>query len=1386
MDQLLLRIPKIMEANFGENGWKLYFYEEYESIIMEKNGGICSEVLEEFGWFLNQNLKGFRYQATIKAVPFLAGISFEKKEIRLASIKLSRELFLLSELKGEKIDNKALSEFSKHMDGISALDISSFPTDIQRISLKHNLVDFLDEKGDPDLDKRMDLVKSELIKEIKKYKTSLFEKITDWGLTLTANYALLRIHLLKFLAILPSLDFDEEGHEVKRILIESLRRVSEDSHKARQLKKTGENGPIPYWLEKVCGIKAKVLAYIPAKILAKSIRASVRFMAKRFIAGETIEKASESLKKLFDSKRDATLDQLGELVVSEKEADHYRDEVIKLVRGFSLHVKKGETNRAGLHRANVSIKVSALCSDFNPADFDYTYSLVGPRLRDILLAAKEEDVHINVDAEHIHYRDLVFRVYEKVLLTTPELNDFKNTGIVIQAYLRDAYEHFVDVLTLAKKRDIKMPIRLVKGAYWDAETIEGQAHSFAAPQFLNKEETDLMFRHIIASILKEGKYLQLVLASHNYSDHSFAVAYRDVHYPDAPAIEHQCLDMTYEALSTAMANKGWAVRNYVPVGSLLVGMGYLVRRIMENSSQVGILTIMRSHQNDAEVLSPAEVHLKRIKNGEVERDFTTLPLSSEFLSNTPVQLYRKNELQAVLEDIKQYKDKELGRTYENYLYLNGEEKEVYSSSDQTLLVGKIKQANENDVREAIKTAYISYSKGPWAKSTPLLRASVMLEAASIMLAQRGRLAAIIMHEAGKTLSEALADVDEAIDFLNYYSRDEVSIGLQYQNIGSKGVIASITPWNFPIAIPCGMVSAPLLAGNSVILKSAGQTPVIAQCLVNIFHRAGVPKDALIHLPGPGSVVGEILVNHENVAGVVFTGSKEVGMNIAHKIQKRLVHNELYGIDFPASAITEMGGKNAIVVTANAELDETVSGIIYSAFGHAGQKCSACSRVIVDNRIKDRLIERFREAAQDIKVGSAIDLSTQINPLITEKEKNRLIKAIELATKECEEFGGKVIIDRSKEETPGHSVGPAIFELPLARAKMSESFACRELFGPVVHVIGFDTIDEAIDLFNCTEYALTGGVFSQSQDDIDFLTSKMEVGNVYVNRGNTGARVGIEPFGGFKLSGTGPKAGGKEYVKSFHMESIRKDNFAACDDQRGSDYKFRCATPCSLPVEERINRIAEAVDQIVDRFEWIFKGVYGDEKRVLQELSKWLKNDYTVLRTKGESNHVIPGQQSFNDFSLSAECNVLLTYNSIPHIKSIVQFMSALASGAGMTILARNEESFGFWKKIVEIVHSCGISKANLDLYFCTYELLVSAIRGHYISFIIVDGDDRRIREILEIVYNGSCDEKRMKAVLTPLNTPPETDFYSNAVRYLWTRSFAVNTMRHGAPLEVEL
>ncbi|RLA62840.1 MAG: hypothetical protein DRQ88_05505 [Epsilonproteobacteria bacterium] len=1380
-------IPTVLQVN--HNGWNFYFYPEFSEIFLNEKRELDEFITQAIAPYMANDFGNFRIQLILKSIPFLTGIFSEEKEIRFYTPKLSQELFIVHNLEINKENDGKYEEFKKHTQKMATLSSSDFPSQIELNTKIYDLPDFLEDEKFDQLEDKNNLLVDHLLTYVNKYESTTFEKVSDFGLSLAANYSLIRIHLLKFLAILPSLDFDKSGSEVKRILLESMRRLFEDHHKAKVEEKEGQDGPLPTFFI-FCFRPIYFLAkFIQARLLAYLVRASVKFMARRFIAGETIEKAEKSLKKLLKSGRDVTLDQLGELVVSEKEADHYQNEVLKLIRGFSLYVKKGKRNLAGINKAHISIKVSALCSDFKPHAFDYTYKLVSPRLKKILIEACEKDVFINIDAEHYHYRDVVFKVYKKVLMETPELKNYQSTGIVLQSYLRDAYEHFLDILELARERKLLMPIRLVKGAYWDAETIEAQAHGHEAPEFLNKEETDIMCRQLMVKFLEAGEHLQLCLGSHNFSDHCFVEVLRDKYYPQAPVIEHQCLHMTYEALSTALEKMGYPTRNYVPVGSLLVGMAYLVRRIMENSSQVGVLTIMRSHKNLKGMNPPQVIHKGKKEKKEIEKDGTRFELNRRFFNVSPARLYLEKERVWMEKDLKDFRDKSLAKKYPNKLQLNGEVHSIFSNSNPDIKVGEIKYANKEDASIAVAQAKKAFDEGPWANGPWLNRSLALLKGARILLARRNKISSLIVYEGGKSIPEAHADVDEAIDFLTFYAREEAKMQRKHDSLGARGVVSVVSPWNFPLAIPCGMVSSALVAGNSIILKSARPTPLIAQLLIDVLHEAGVPPEALIHLPGKGSEVGEELVKNSDIAGIVFTGSKKVGMHMTHIAGKRILENTSLKHPVPAKVIAEMGGKNAIIVTANAELDETVAGILYSSFGHSGQKCSAASRILVDNRIKDKLIARLKQACLDIKVGTAYDFSSTMNPIINLAEKERLIKDAQEATKESQRFNGKVHLDRSREELPGQCIGPVLIELPSSRVLNKDSYAYKELFGPIIHIIGYSSLNEALEIFNGTEYALTGGVFSQSQDDIDYLTKKMETGNIYVNRAITGARVGVEPFGGFKLSGTGPKAGGALYVPSFHVSPLNlpseTENIQDVPKNgAGSSYDFDLCGPYQGKMRDHRKIFHKAMDKLIGNFENFFQGIYGDQKEILIDYNKWAYKHLQTYLNSEHKNQEIPGQLSYNDFTLKEDKILIVAYEPRAYFSSMMEFVTALSMGIGVTVIARNEKAFVWWNQMKSIFGTF-FREGNFDVYFPTEDLCNKSLKEPKLRTIIIDGGRKQISEVLDIVYDGSYSEKYMKHLLTPLDSPDVSDFKRLVQQFILVRSFAVNIMRHGAPMELD-
>jgi RHH-type transcriptional regulator, proline utilization regulon repressor / proline dehydrogenase / delta 1-pyrroline-5-carboxylate dehydrogenase len=1370
---------------FGD--WQVSYYEEFDSVLF-KNGEINQAVakLIEFSTHRNSGL-GFRREVVVDAFPFLCAVRPEEKGIYIGSRRLSRELALLKihEVNPVLIDEDVEKLFFKlkdHIEKISTLSPTHFPSEIEWASFENKLPVFFEKEQWKDVDDEAKVILKQLVKKVGDYRSSSFEKVSDYGLTLTAQYDLIRVHLLKFLALLPSLDHDKSGHEVKRNLLESLRRLIDDS-KAISLQKKRGTRQLPLHLMILFSLGLQVATFVPAHLLATVVRFMVRMMAKRFIAGESINTSHETLRELRATKREATLDQLGELVVSAKEADEYFEKVLQLIHGLKHHIPKGEKNKAGIYNAHVSIKVSALSHDFRPQAFDATYAKVAPRLKRILQEAHREEVFINVDAEHYHYRDLVLEIYGKVLLETPELKDYAQTGIVVQAYLRDGARHLLDVVALARKRGLRMPIRLVKGAYWDAETIEGEAHQFTPPQFLNKEESDLHFRQLSYLALKNHENIQLAIGSHNLQDHAFVEAVRALRFPSAPVIEHQCLHMTYEALSHGLAKMGWPTRNYMPIGNLLVGMAYLVRRIMENSSQVGVLSIMRSHQKASGLVSPVEVHQAKKQNGSLQFDSFITQLKGDFAPARPLKLYIPYERAALEKEIQAF-GKDIEAKQEEFRNAPGVK--IHCSSRPELILGIVKENTNAEAVKTVEEAESALLKSWWSKqSLALYRVSVLLKAADLMLLRRNKLAALIIYEAGKTMTEALADVDEAIDFINFYARQEINIQLGGQKYTNRGVITVIAPWNFPLAIPCGMAVAPLVAGNAVILKPAEQTPLIGIELHKLLLEAGVPADVLHLILGDGEVVGAPLVTHPKTAGIVFTGSKNVGTWIFKHAAKDTIQHYYHQIPMQKKVITEMGGKNAIIVTNNCELDETISGILYAAFGHSGQKCSAASRVIVHKEVKEALVNRLIQAIKDLKVGEALDPATSVNPLITREDQERVRKAVEEAKDEAIRTHGKILIDRSFEKLPGYCVGPALFELPAHQARKKESWAQREIFGPVIHITEYESMIEAVELFNGTEYALTGGIYSQSQDDIDFLLRFLRAGNLYVNRPNTGARVAIEPFGGFKMSGTGPKAGGPDYVKEFHyLLSTQDTEKLDAKWAKDSGYQLLTPRPSLISVQGRVSRFEHFGRSFLEQYELFMGTINEKDKASLTQFIEWVKANLDSYLNGKHLNFVIPGQLSYNDKSIIKESGLFVAVSGRPSVKSIYYLFGALALGTGVSVACVTEEAFKTWKSILDLAWKAGFSKTNIDCSMVSPETLTEVMKGPHYSFLYAG----HFIQFQDVLYKGLLDGKAisetMRLILSEVDGVSLQDPSQVLDQFVWVRSLAINTMRHGAPLEL--
>jgi RHH-type proline utilization regulon transcriptional repressor/proline dehydrogenase/delta 1-pyrroline-5-carboxylate dehydrogenase len=900
---------------------------------------------------------------------------------------------------------------------------------------------------------------------------------------------------------------------------------------------------------------AKMAPWISAFVL----RRNVAGMARQFIAGKNPQEVTKTLRRRYQEKIGFTVDLLGEAVVSEKEADVYAARCRELLEHLARETRDWRDplgDGAELFPVvNLSVKVSALSPQVTPRDI----AQLAEKLRPILLRAKEVGAFINFDMESFSFKNLTLKLF-KSLFTEPEFRAWPHAGIVIQAYLRESEKDLVDLLEWGRKRGTRFGVRLVKGAYWDYETLRSTRNGWPFPVFQQKPESDANFEKLTRILLENHSIVTPAFGSHNVR--SIAAAQAIAHELEVPPsrFEFQLLYGMAEPIKRALVKMGYRVREYCPVGELLSGMSYLVRRLLENTSNEGFLRAKFAENVSEEELlrAPTEV-LRQSRNGpphstvtttmttatatqdrQVTRDISLETPPGETYENAPLTnfAYPENQekMRAALRNVREH----FGREYP--LVINGEK--VFtgktipslnpSAPDQ--VVGNVAEAGIEEADRAVKAAREAFEKWRW---TPFEERCQLLErAADIMERRRFELSALEVYEVGKPWTEADGDIREAIDFCLYYAQQMRLIGRprltqrvpgeeSYYHYWPRGVAFVIAPWNFPLAILGGMATAALVTGNAVIIKPAETSAVIGAMLMEILEEAGVPPGVVNYLPGKGSVMGAHLVDHKDVDLIAFTGSREVGLRIFESAgitrpgQRHLKH-----------VICEMGGKNAVVIDSDADLDEAIVDCTYSAFGYQGQKCSAMSRLILLEENYDRVMERLLAAAASVRVGNPEDPGVVVGPVIDKNAYQRILEYIEIGKSEA-----KLAFQRAEVPPHGYFVPPTIF----TDVKPHMRIAREEIFGPVVSVIKVRDLDEAIDVANGTDYALTAGFFSRSPANIEYARARIEAGNVYINRGCTGAIVGRHPFGGFKMSGGGTKAGGHDYLLHFLLPRVVTEN-----------------------------------------------------------------------------------------------------------------------------------------------------------------------------------------------------------------------------------------------------
>jgi RHH-type proline utilization regulon transcriptional repressor/proline dehydrogenase/delta 1-pyrroline-5-carboxylate dehydrogenase len=946
-------------------------------------------------------------------------------------------------------------------------------------------------------------------------KKGAYARLMDWSMKDPA----FKTQLFRFVDVLPSL---QSSSEIVRHLQEYL------GDKAVELNPA---------------LKAGLAAssFAPA-LVAGPVKAQIVDMAGQFVAGETGEDLLKQIKKNHQLGIATTIDLLGEAVVSEAEADVFLQRNLEILDSVSKFYAKnpepcfsdvGPEGKA-LPRLNLSVKVSALTPDVHPADPENSIKALKHRLRPILRRATEVGALINFDMESYKLKDLTLQLF-KSIFEEPEFAQKPAIGIAIQAYLRDCEVDLRDLIAWARKNNRPLNVRLVKGAYWDAETILAQQREWPAPVWQKKPESDANYEKMTVLLLENADIITPNFASHNVRSCAHAIAQAERLGVHPKHYEFQALYGMADELKAALIQMGHRVREYSAIGELLPGMAYLVRRLLENTSNEGFLRIKNMGEASKEQLLGNPVNALATAAEPLARKPRPAGAFVNAANTDYSQAAQREKQRAALKSV----ETALGKKWP--LIIGGKkitDREYVASVNParpTQVIGSWARATIADAEAAVASARAAFPA--WRAKSADERAQVLERAADLMESRRLELNSLLILEAGKPWMEADGDVSEAIDFCRFYAvemrklaKPQVTQSVPGERCVQlhtpRGVGVAIAPWNFPLAILTGLVVAPLVAGNTVIMKPAEQTSVIGGTLMDILIEAGLPAGVVNFLPGYGEDIGAHLVGHKDVDFIAFTGSRAVGCKIWETAGKTQP-----GQQNLKKVVCEMGGKNALIIDNDADLDEALPAALYSAFGFAGQKCSALSRLIVLDDVYDHFVERFISAAATYPIGDPAQPGTVIGPVIDADAQKKILGLIEQGKKEAK------LAWQGKAPTEGYFVPATIF----THVKPEHAIAREEIFGPVIAVIRVKTLDEAFALVNSAEYALTGGLFSRSPKALERAQQELLVGNLYLNRGITGAIVERHPFGGFKMSGGGTKAGGKGYLENFLFPRVVVEN-----------------------------------------------------------------------------------------------------------------------------------------------------------------------------------------------------------------------------------------------------
>jgi RHH-type proline utilization regulon transcriptional repressor/proline dehydrogenase/delta 1-pyrroline-5-carboxylate dehydrogenase len=850
-------------------------------------------------------------------------------------------------------------------------------------------------------------------------------------------------------------------------------------------------------------------------LIRKGVDIAMRMMGEQFVTGQTISEALANSRRFEARGFRYSYDMLGEAATTARDADRYYADYEQAIHAIG----KAAARRGIYEGPGISIKLSALHPRYSRAQQDRVMAELLPRLKSLVVLARGYDIGINIDAEEADRLELSLDLLE-ALCFAPELAGWNGIGFVVQAYQKRAPFVLDYVIDLARRSGHRLMIRLVKGAYWDSEIKRAQIDGLEDfPVYTRKIHTDVSYLACARKLLAVPDAIFPQFATHNAHTLATVHAMAGGNYY-AGQYEFQCLHGMGEPLYEEVVGKdklNRPCRIYAPVGTHETLLAYLVRRLLENGANTSFVNRIADQAVSIDELIADPVELAKALE-PVGATHAKIALPRDLLGERPnsagLDLSNEQRLASLSAALLSSAD----MAYRAVPLLadgagDGAAREVRNPANHRDLVGMVIEASPAQVDAALGHAVAAAPI--WQATPPDERAACLIRAADLMEARMPQLLGLIVREAGKSLPNAIAEVREAVDFLRYYGM-QVREGFSNDSHRPLGPVVCISPWNFPLAIFTGQVAAALAAGNPVLAKPAEETPLIAAEAVHLLREAGVPAGAVQLLPGAGEVGAQLVADPRGRA-VMFTGSTEV----ARLIQKQLAQR-LNPDGKPIPLIAETGGQNALIVDSSALPEQVVGDVLMSAFDSAGQRCSALRVLCLQEDVADRVLTMLKGAMAELVVGNPDRLSTDVGPVITVEAKTGILKHI----------GAMRAKGRRIEELPlpaatkhGTFVAPTIIEIDsLAELK-------REVFGPVLHVVRYprNRLDALIDEINAAGYGLTFGVHTRIDETIVRVTERIGAGNIYINRNLIGAVVGVQPFGGHGLSGTGPKAGGPLYL-----------------------------------------------------------------------------------------------------------------------------------------------------------------------------------------------------------------------------------------------------------------